>query len=124
MDSARGRTDPKQLKDIHIRVPEDALYVTRGLLLRESVSVSDVFRELLNQVIHDKRLFEKIVHIVKVKKASSAISAFSADVRNNKYLHKEHERKRLEAPDSETAEFLYSMIEQDLLNSSTKEDNE
>ena len=103
------------LKPVHIRISESALYNVKGMLLKERVSVSEVFRELLNQIIDDPRLLDKVVKIVKTKRAAAIIDSFVVQ-KDGKVLQKKRDIATLERVDSDDAELLYGMIEEEIKN--------
>ena len=99
------------LKPVHIRISESALYNVKGMLLKERVSVSEV----LNQIIDDPRLLDKVVKIVKTKRAAAIIDSFVVQ-KDGKVLQKKRDIATLERVDSDDAELLYGMIEEEIKN--------
>jgi antitoxin component of RelBE/YafQ-DinJ toxin-antitoxin module len=114
MDSSRSGGNPRvKLDAVHIRVDKSAVLRVKGLLIREDVTISEAFRELLNQVLQDERLFVKLIKIVKTHRAAGALSKFN-ELRHTKHLKQKKNLDQLEKPSEETIELLYSMIEEEI----------
>ena len=114
MDSSRSGSSPRvKLDAVHIRVDKDAVLRVKGLLIREDVTISEAFRELLNQVVQDERLFVKLIKIVKTRRAASALNKFN-ELRHTKHLKRKKVTDQLQRPSEETIELLYNMIEEEI----------